>query len=63
MGGGGCDDNGPGEFPSQDCKRDFGDDNKEGKRQGMVVELGGRGAGGDKALNDKGVCAETEGYD
>ena len=33
----------------------------EGRRRRMVVGLGGRDTGGDRALSDKGVCAEAEG--
>ena len=40
---------------------DYGGDITEGQRQGMVVGLGGRGAGGNRAMSDEGVLAEAAG--
>ena len=46
----------PVEIPSHGCKTDFGYDRVEGKRRGMAVGLGGRGAGGNRDLANMGVC-------
>ena len=54
MGGYRSDDDGPVGYPSQDCKMDYRYDGAEGKCQGMVMGLGGRGTGGYRALDYKG---------
>ena len=61
MGVYGCDDDGSGGIPSQDCKTYCGDGGKEGRWRGMGVDLGGHGAGSIRGFSDKGVCAEAAG--
>ena len=61
MGGNGHDDDSPGVFPPQDCNTYCRDGGAEGKWQGMIVGLGGRGAGGDRDFSNKGVRAEATG--
>ena len=61
MGGYRSNDDGPVGYPSQDCKMDYRYDGAEGKCQGMVMGLGGRGTGGYRSLGYKGVHTEVAG--
>ena len=55
LGGGGCDYDGSVGILTQDCNTDWEDDGTEGRRQQMGVGLGGRVAGGNRALVNKGL--------
>lgn len=61
MGGNRCNEGGPGEFLPQDFSTNFRNDGADGQRQGMVVVIGGRGAVGDRALDDEGVNVKATG--
>ena len=56
-----CNDDGPVDIPSKDCKTDFRYDIAEGRWKGVGVVLSGRGVEGDRALAEKGVRAEAAG--
>ena len=51
----------PGGLPSQDHRTYCGDDGTEGQREGMGFGIGGLGAGGNKDLENKGVCEQAAG--
>ena len=61
LSGHGRNDGGSGGSLPQYLKIDYGDDGAARKRQGMGVGLGGCSAGGDRALDDEGVCAKAAG--